>query len=108
MKIFLTKKGFLITTITLLILVISLPLLAPFVHHDDSARGAIRNHIYNEGYPYQSFISIITNDYYSDAQYGERFNVKWITWKSETGTSPSSCYAQKTNQDHYEVSCGAG
>ena len=108
MKKFFSKKGVLIIFIALLILAISLPLLAPVLHNDDSPRSAIRNYIYNEGYTYQSFFSFITNDDYKDQEYGERYNVVWNAWKSETGMSPSTCYAKKTGENHYEVSCGTG
>ncbi|WP_061809014.1 hypothetical protein [Rossellomorea vietnamensis] len=108
MKRFFWKKGLLIIFGVLLILAISLPLLAPVVHNDDSPRSAIRNYIYSEGYTYQSFFSFISDDDYKDQQYGERYSVVWNAWKSETGMSPSTCYAQKTGKDHYEVTCGTG
>ncbi|PYH24786.1 hypothetical protein US8_00978 [Bacillus altitudinis] len=69
-------------------------------------RGAIRQTIYQEGYPYQSYFAILQKKDDVDPQYGQLYDVYWQAWKSETGMTPSVCYSKKIEDHEYKVSCG--
>ncbi|AGK52314.1 hypothetical protein [Bacillus sp. 1NLA3E] len=102
------KNIILIVSSVILILIILSPLLAPIIHNDNSPRSAIRNYIQKSGHPYQSFFAVINDKNYKDDQYGKLYEVLWKDWDNVTGTTPSLCYAKKTADNIYKVSCGTG
>ncbi len=98
------KKIVLICFGTLAIIVLLMPILSPVLFTDASPRGALRHELYKEGYFYQSYFAIITEQ---DPQ-AERYNMFWFDWKSETGGTPFVCYSKKVSEEKYAVSCGTG
>jgi len=103
------KKKFLIFIAILIVLVGVLPpILAPIVHNNDSPRSAFREMIYKKGHPYQSFFARISKMNYEDKEYGQLYNVDWYDYDSETGATETVCYAKKSENGKYEVSCGTG
>jgi hypothetical protein len=99
---------YLIIALSILILVIVPPLTAPFIHNNHTAKSAIRNFIYKEGHPYQSFFAILTNRHIEDQKYGHMYDVLWTDWDNETGQTAQICYAKKITSKSYNVSCGTG
>ncbi|MEW6978445.1 hypothetical protein QQS15_05035 [Bacillus pumilus] len=91
--------------ITLLV-IITLPLLSPIIFTNATEKGAIRQAIYQAGYPYQSYFAILQKKNHVDPQDGQLYDVYWHAWKSETGMTPSVCYSKKVEEKEYEVSCG--
>ncbi|WNB91047.1 hypothetical protein [Bacillus sp. NEB1478] len=102
------KKVYLILVIAVLILVIAPPLAAPSIHNNHSGKSAIRNFLYKEGHPYQSFLAIITDRKIHDPAYGDMFDVLWKDWGAETGQTAQICYAKKLKINSYKVSCSTG
>lgn len=102
------KKKFLIF---IAILVVSVgvfpPILAPVIHNDSSSTSAIRNYIYKQGYPYQSFFALIRFQV-TDPEYGELYKVAWIDWDSPTGDTETLFYAKKAENGTYKVEAGTG
>ena len=98
------KKIVLIYFGTLAIVVLLMPILSPVLFTDASPRGALRHELYKEGYFYQSYFAIITEQ---DPQ-AERYHMFWYHWKSETGGTPFVCYSKKVSEEKYAVSCGTG
>ena len=102
------KRLLIIGLLVLLAITIFPPILAPFIHNDDSPRSAIREKILKDGHPYQSFFAFITKKDFVDPEYGQLYDVYWFDHDSPTGTTPTLCYAPKTTSEKYEVSCGTG
>ncbi|MDM5298830.1 hypothetical protein QUF51_11705 [Bacillus pumilus] len=92
--------------LTILIFIVILPLLSPIFFTNATEKGAIRQFIYQAGYPYQSYFAIIQNKNHVDPQYGQLYHVTWQDWKSETGMTPSVCYSKKVDKKEYKISCG--
>lgn len=92
----------------LILIIIFTPILAPFVHNNDSPRSALREAIFKGGHPYQSFFALITKDEYIDKDYGQLYNVYWFDYDSLTGNTASLCYTKEVESEKYEVSCGTG
>jgi hypothetical protein len=97
-----------IVCILLLFFIISLPILAPILHNDNSPRSAIRNYIQNAGHPYQSFFAVIQDKNIKDKQYGTLYDVLWNDWDNVTGSTGHLCYAKKIEEGSYKISCGTG
>ncbi|MDX8342193.1 hypothetical protein [Rossellomorea sp. YZS02] len=105
------KKRRKILTISLLVVVALLvlpPILAPKVHHADSPRSALREAIYKDGHPYQSFFAFIKKGEYQDQEYGQQYDVYWYDYNSPTGETATICYAKLKESEKYEVACGTG
>ncbi|MCA1057694.1 hypothetical protein LCL96_02045 [Rossellomorea aquimaris] len=84
------------------------PLLAPKIHDHDSPRSALREAIYKDGHPYQSFFAFIKKEDYQDQEYGQQYHVYWYDYNSPTGETASICYAKANENEEYEVACGTG
>ncbi|MGG4170075.1 hypothetical protein ABEW00_21740 [Rossellomorea vietnamensis] len=84
------------------------PLVAPMVHDQDSPRSALREAIYQDGHPYQSFIAFIKKGEYLDQEYGQQYDVYWYDYNSPTGETATICYAKENVNGKYEVACGTG
>lgn len=102
------KEMWLIIGVLFILVLISPPFLASKIHNDHSPRGAIRAYIQDQGYPYQSFFAIIQAKDFYDETYGHYHDVIWQDWKSETGMTPTICYAKEQKNKTYSVSCGTG
>lgn len=100
------KKGkiFLFFIGVILLFLVVLPPLSPLLFDDTTQRGALRNELYELGYPYQSYFAVITQQDSSS----DLFHMYWIPWKDETGSRPFVCYSKKVNDEKYNVSCGTG
>ncbi|MCQ6264605.1 hypothetical protein M1K46_02845 [Fictibacillus sp. WQ 8-8] len=83
------------------------PILAPSIHDGSSQKSAIREYLVNEGYPYQSFLARITSNG-QDKKYGERYEVAWNDFNSETGMTPIIFYVKKNDKGYYVDSAGTG
>ncbi|MGG1697389.1 hypothetical protein [Bacillus zhangzhouensis] len=92
--------------ITFIVIIIALPLMSPIIFTNATERGAIRQAIYQKGYPYQSYFAILKKTKHVDPEYGQLYDVYWQAWKSETGMTPFVCYSKKVEEKEYEVSCG--
>ena len=92
----------------LFIFFITAPLLAPIVHDDHSPKSAVRNYIQQAGHPYQSFFAVIKNTDFKDPEYGVLYDVLWIDWDNETGSTAQLCYAKESGKDLFTISCGTG
>ncbi|MCY7432991.1 hypothetical protein MCZ49_14820 [Bacillus safensis] len=89
----------------LLIVLILMPPLSPVFFNDSSEKGAIRHEIYKQGYPYQSYFTILQQKE-SDDSSGNLYSLMLFNaWKSETGT-PFLCYSKKVTEGEYKVNCG--
>jgi len=99
--------GILVGVIVIVLLVLP-PIFDSRIHHDHSPKSAIRIYISEKGYAYQSFFAIIQSTDVYDEDYGNRYEVTWKDWKSETGMTPTICYTKKNEKDTYSVSCGTG
>ncbi len=84
------------------------PVLAPAVHDNETPRSALRQAIYKDGHPYQSFFALIKKGDYQDEDYGQRYNVYWYDHNSPTGETASICYTNMLENEKYEVTCGTG
>ena len=102
------NKIWIFISVLLIIILISLPLLDSIIHDNDSPRSAIRAYISDQGYPYQSFLAIITSTDVYDKEYGKLYDVIWNDWKGETGMTPYICYTKKNKNEKYSVTCGTG
>jgi hypothetical protein len=103
------KKRLLMVCLLALMVVIIFPSeLADLVHDNDSPRSALREAIFKDGHPYQSFFAFITKGDYKDKVYGERYNVYWYNYDSPTGDTATICYTKEIESEKYEVSCGTG
>ena len=105
------KKRRKVLTISLLIVIVLAilpPILAPMVHDQDSPRSALREAIYKDGHPYQSFFAFIKKGEYQDQEYGQRYDVYWYDYNSPTGDTATICYAKENENEKYEVACGTG
>jgi hypothetical protein len=83
------------------------PLLAPSIHNSETQKSAIRTELVKRGHPYQSFIAFIQENG-SDPEYGERYDVNWHDFNSETGMTPTIFYVKRTDQGYKVVSSGTG
>ncbi|GLF89819.1 hypothetical protein Saga11_10780 [Bacillus safensis] len=92
--------------ITFIVILMALPLLSPMIFTNATEKGAIRQAIYQEGYPYQSYFAILKKTKHVDPESGQLYDVYWQAWKSETGMTPSVCYTKKVEENEYKVSCG--
>lgn len=103
------RNKLLILGMLLLVLIITLPpLFAPLLHNHDSPRSALREAIYKDGHPYQSFTAFIKKGDYKDEAYGQLYNVYWYDYNSPTGETATMCYTNKIENDKYVVACGTG
>lgn len=98
------KKLFALFLGIVAVIVILMPVLSPFLFTDATPRGALRHELYKQGYYYQNYFAIITEQ----DPVTERYNMFWYDWKSETGGTPFICYSKKVNSEKYAVSCGTG
>ncbi|MDY0407482.1 hypothetical protein ACFFIS_10440 [Virgibacillus soli] len=102
------KKRILIIGIILFIAFIILPpILAPIVHDNHSPKSALREAIYKNGHPYQSFFALIFKGDV-DETYGQRYHVFWYDFDSPTGDTATICYTKEFEKGKYDVSCGTG
>lgn len=103
------RKKVLIVSLLIVVVVILLPpKLAPLVHNNNSPRSALREAIYKDGHPYQSFFALITKGDYTDKDYGQRYNVYWFDYNSPTGNTATICYSKMIENEKYEIICGTG
>ena len=102
------KRLLIVSLLALLAIIILPPIVAPFIHKDDSPRSAIREEILKDGHPYQSFFAIIISRDTYDEDYGHKYEVIWNDWKNETGMTGTICYAKQNENEKYSVSCGTG
>ncbi|BCB05139.1 hypothetical protein [Bacillus sp. KH172YL63] len=102
------KKVLITSLITVAALLVLPPLLAPVIHDHDSPRSALREALYKNGHPYQSFTAFIQKSDYIDETYGQLYNVYWYNFNSPTGDTATLCYANGGDDEGYEVSCGTG
>ncbi|TMU85837.1 hypothetical protein FGG79_11600 [Bacillus sp. BHET2] len=102
------NKAFILSLLVVVVLVSLPPLLAPLVHDHDSPRSALREAIYKDGHPYQSFIAWIQKGDYQDQGYGQLYHVYWYDYNSPTGDTATICYTKGVEGEGYEVSCGTG
>lgn len=86
------------------LIVLLMPVLSPILFTDATPRGALRHELYKQGYYYQNYFAIITEQ----DPVAERYHMFWYDWKSETGGTPFICYSKKVNAEKYAVSCGTG
>jgi hypothetical protein len=100
------KKRYLLGLIIILLLIIP-PFLAPVIHNGKTPQSAIRADLAVRGHPYQSFLAWIKPNG-SDKGYGERFNVTWHDFDSETGMTAFIFYVKKNDQGYRVVSAGTG
>lgn len=77
------------------------------VHENSSSTSAVRNYIYKQESPYQSFFALIRFQE-TDPEYGERYKVAWIDWDSPTGDTATLFYAKKAENGTYKVDLGTG
>ena len=105
------KKRNRVIVVGLLLVAIAIvlpPLLAPLVHNHDSPRSALREAIYEDGHPYQSFIAFIKKGDYQDKEYGQRYDVYWYDYNNPAGDTATICYTKETENETYDVACGTG
>ncbi|WP_421385317.1 hypothetical protein ACOJQI_11295 [Bacillus salacetis] len=102
------KQLVIVGLVALMVLILFPPWLAPLVHDNDSPRSALREGIYKDGHPYQSFFALILKDHYKDKDYGQRYNVYWYNHDSPTGDTATMCYTKETESGKYVFSCGTG
>ena len=102
------KKVLIISLLIVVVLTTFPPILAPMVHHADSPRSALREAIYKDGHPYQSFFAFIKKGDYKDQEYGQQYDVYWYDYNSPTGETATICYAKGNENEKYEVACGTG
>ncbi|MGM0829198.1 MAG: hypothetical protein ACQEU4_13340 [Bacillota bacterium] len=102
------KKLLMVGFLALIVIIIFPPILAPMVHDSDSPRSALREAIFKDGHPYQSFLALITKGDYKDKGYGQRYNVYWFNYDSPTGGTATICYSKEIESEKYEVTCGTG
>ena len=102
------KKVLILSLLIVIVFAILPPILAPMVHDQDLPRSALREAIYKDGHPYQSFFAIIKKGEYQDQEYGHQYDVYWHDYNSPTGDTATICYAKENKSNKYEVSCGTG
>jgi hypothetical protein len=101
-------KLLIVGLLTLVFIITIPPMLAPSVHDNDTPRSALRQAIYKDGHPYQSFFALIKKGDYKDKDYGQRYNVYWYDHNSPTGETATICYTNIMENEKYEVTCGTG
>jgi hypothetical protein len=94
--------------LALLVAILFPPIFAPLIHNNESQRSAIRDAIYKDGHPYQSFFAILIKENYKDEDFGQRYNVYWFNYDSPTGDTATICYSKEIQSGKYEISCGTG
>jgi hypothetical protein len=101
------KRKIYLLVLIMVILIVIPPLLAPLIHKGASPNSAIRAELVKRGHPYQSFIAFIKKNG-TDKEFGERFDVTWNDFNSETGMTPTIFYVKKDDDGYYVVSAGTG
>ena len=99
------KKTFLFVGVIIIVLLLMLPILAPYIHTGKTPKSAIRKYIYEQGHPYQSYIAMIkTNG--KDAEHGLRYDVTWVDYNDPTDVTGNIFYVKKNPSGFYVVSSG--
>jgi hypothetical protein len=101
------KRSYIFLIVILLTILIAPPIFAPIIHDNDNPKSAIRNLIYKDGHPYQSFFAMIKDKQINDPEYGHMYDVFWNDWNSETGQTGNICYAKKED-NIFKVHYGTG
>jgi hypothetical protein len=102
------RRLLIVGLLALIVMIIFPPFLAPIAHDHHSPRSALREAIFKDGHPYQSFFALILKENYKDKDYGQLYNVYWFNYDSPTGDTAGMCYTKMIESENYEVSCGTG
>jgi hypothetical protein len=94
--------------LVIIVIIIFPPIAAPLVHDNDSPRSALREAIFKDGHPYQSFFALIIKGDYKDKNFGQRYSVYWINYDSPTGDTSTICYTKENESEEYDITCGTG
>ncbi|MDN4071865.1 hypothetical protein [Fictibacillus terranigra] len=101
------RKFYLWALFLIVLLFVIPPLLAPAIHNDTHQKSAIRKYLVKEGHPYQSFVARMTSRG-RDQDHGERYEVTWHDFSSDSGMTPAIFYVKKNKKGYYVESAGTG
>ncbi|EAE8110558.1 hypothetical protein GPZ05_14865 [Listeria monocytogenes] len=90
---------------SLLIILILMPPLSPIFFKNSSEKGVIRHEIYKQGYPYQSYFTILKKKESDDSSSSLYSLILFNAWKNKAG-NPSICYSKKVTEGEYKVTFG--
>ncbi|MFB7142415.1 hypothetical protein ACFCYN_22645 [Gottfriedia sp. NPDC056225] len=102
------KKIILFLCIIIGLAIVLLPVLAPVIHDNNTAKSAIRQYIYKKGYTYQSFFAIIEDDEHDDPEYGHLYGVTWFDRNNPVRDTSPLFYVKKFKEGYKVTSVGTG